>query len=88
MKNGHGSSPGEGMRYISVGLQLAVTVLIFVYGGYYLDSVKGSSPLFVAVGAFVGVVLGFYNLLKRLLPPKKSSGDVREDLDKDRTKWL
>ncbi len=78
--------------HITMGLQLAITVTAFIIGGYKLDNHYGKSPLFVSAGAFVGMGLGFYLLLKEL---KEIAREEKEDKerkacgeDKKRVKWM
>ena len=74
---------------ITIGLQLAVTMLIFVYGGHRLDLYFDKSPLFLVVGTALGMVLGFYHLLKELqvTDKKKDDGGNVEKKEEKRIKW-
>ena len=56
--------------YASEGTQLAVTLLLCFYIGYRLDAWKGTSPWFTLAGAFIGIIAGLYNFLKRYLKNK------------------
>jgi len=79
------------MAHITVGLQLAITVLVFVFGGYKLDTYYHKSPLFVALGAFIGMGIGFYSLLKELNSISRREKEKKEssgDEDKKRIKWM
>ena len=71
---------------ITIGLQLAITILIFVYAGYRLDLYYQKSPIFLLIGTAVGMCLGFYHLLKELARiNNKQNIDTEEE--KKRTKW-
>ena len=71
---------------ITIGLQLAITILIFVYAGYRLDLYYQKSPIFLLIGTAVGMCLGFYHLLKELSRiSNKQNMDTEEE--KKRTKW-
>ena len=71
---------------ITIGLQLAITILIFVYAGYRLDLYYQKSPIFLIIGTACGMCLGFYHLLKELdNENKRSSIDPEEE--KKRVKW-
>lgn len=74
---------------ITIGLQLAITMLVFVYGGHRLDLYFDKSPLFLVVGTALGMALGFYHLLKDLQAvDKKDTGDKDiEEIEKKRIKW-
>ena len=52
-------------HYASEGMQLAVTLLLGMYGGYKLDQHKHTSPWFLLIGAALGLVIGLYNFLGR-----------------------
>ncbi len=54
----------------SEGMQLAVTLLLFVGLGVWLDGKKNSSPWFTLAGSFVGIVVGLYGFLRKFI--KKS----------------
>lgn len=81
------SAAKQVLAYSSVGLQLAITLLIFVYGGYKLDRHYHSEPWFLVGGTIIGMVLGFYNLYKELSGLEKSAPGKKEDRG-TRRKWL
>ncbi|MFH1282137.1 MAG: AtpZ/AtpI family protein [bacterium] len=57
--------------HIYSGTQLAVTVLIFFFVGFWLDAKWSSSPWLSVVGAVVGFTLGIYNFIKEFYGEKK-----------------
>lgn len=61
------SSEPNAWTYASEGTQLAVTLLLGVYGGYKLDQAKNTLPWFTLAGATLGLIAGLYNFLKRFL---------------------
>jgi F0F1-type ATP synthase assembly protein I len=75
--------------HITIGLQLAITMLLFVYGGHRLDLYFDKSPLFLIVGTIIGMCLGFYHLLKDLqVDSKKDEYPKKEnEQNKKRIKW-
>jgi ATP synthase protein I len=75
------------LAYSSVGLQLAGTLLICVYAGYWIDSRYMTSPWFLLAGAAVGMIAGFYNLFKELGALEKNK-EGSEKVDDKRRKWL
>jgi len=75
------------MNYISIGLQLSITIFIFMYAGHLLDAKYTETPIFTLLGAFIGMIIGFYHLIK-LLKVKKSDEpklpkDENDENDKD-----
>jgi F0F1-type ATP synthase assembly protein I len=75
-------------QHITVGLQLAVTILIFVYGGYWLDGKFDKRPLFLAIGTVLGMTVGFYNLLKELKAIQSGNNDQDDESERKGRKWL
>ncbi len=41
-------------RYAGLGIQLAASIFLFVFGGQWLDRRLGTGALFTILGAFVG----------------------------------
>ncbi len=70
--------------HITIGIQLAITILIFVFAGNWLDQHFNKSPLFLVIGTALGMAIGFYHLLKEL-----HEGEVKEkkDDERKRIKW-
>ena len=71
------STPASGAEYAGAGLQLAVTLVVFMFFGIWLDKRLGSSPWFVIICVFVGAAAGFYSLYRKLMSPSNRSGDAR-----------
>lgn len=68
------------MRIGGVGLELAAAVGGFALFGYLLDRHYGSQPKGLLIGALLGLIGGFYNLIKTSL---RASREARE-LDQER----
>ena len=45
---------------------LLASVLIFTFLGWYIDAYNGSSPKGVLLGLTIGLIVGFYHLLKTI----------------------
>ncbi len=58
--------------YAQLGLELSVSVLIFISIGYFLDNKLSSKPWFTLSGAFLGIVSVFYILWKDFI--KRNNG--------------
>jgi len=70
--------------HVTIGLQLAITILAGVLGGNWLDNRFKTSPVFLAICTAVAMIVGFYHLMKQL------SGTVHKDGEKTevkRRKW-
>lgn len=61
-----GEDPRSLMRasgqYMGYGMAWALSVLLFLGVGAWLDSKLGTSPFLLLAGAFVGAAAGFYSL--------------------------
>ncbi len=56
------------MRLVGLGMEFAVTVVLGLAAGYYLDRWLGTKPWLLMVGVVLGGVLGLYGFLRRLTP--------------------
>lgn len=77
---GSGSDPRELFkatgRYMGFGLTWALSVLLFLGVGAWLDSRLGTGPLLLIVGAFVGAGAGFYSLYYHIvIEPRQREDD-------------
>ena len=61
------SSYAESSRYMGVGIHSALTTLLGVGGGWWLDRFTATLPLFTLVGLLAGACAGFYHLYMRLM---------------------
>lgn len=55
----------SGSEFAGIGVQFAVTIVVFAFLGVWLDQWLGTSPLFVLVMVFGGAGLGFWSMIKR-----------------------
>jgi hypothetical protein len=69
---GGGTPPGP-MRYAGLGIQLAVTLLVFVLLGQWLDRKLGTGQILTVVAAFLGFGGSMYYLIRSL--NRKDGGD-------------
>jgi len=65
------SKPPSGAEYAGAGLQLALTLVAFMFLGIWLDKRLGSSPWFVMICVFVGAGAGFYSIYRKLMGSAK-----------------
>jgi hypothetical protein len=61
--------PGSmsGAEFAGLGMQFALTVLVFVFGGVWLDRKLGTSPWLVIVCVFLGGAVGFYSMYRKAI---------------------
>jgi F0F1-type ATP synthase assembly protein I len=55
----------SGSEFAGVGIQFAVTIVVFAFLGIWLDRWLGTSPLFVLLMVFGGAGLGFWSMVRR-----------------------
>jgi F0F1-type ATP synthase assembly protein I len=63
----HTPTTPSGAEYAGAGLQLALTLVVFMFLGLWLDKRLGSSPWFVIICVFIGAAAGFYSLYRKLM---------------------
>src|SRR5215207_9996952 len=59
-----GTSVGE---FAGVGLQFAVSILVFLYLGQWLDRKLGTAPWLLIIGVFLGAGASFYSMYRKLM---------------------
>ncbi len=69
-KQGGGGSLGAG-AYAGLGLQFALSILLFLYAGQWVDKKLGTSPAFLVVGVFVGAGAAFYSMYRTLMSAQR-----------------
>jgi hypothetical protein len=68
------------MRYAGLGVQLAVSLLVFVLAGQWLDKRLGNTGIVTMVAAFVGFGGTMYSLIRTL---NRQNGSRQDGGDKD-----
>jgi len=58
-------------RYMGLGVQFGVAVILCVAGGYFIDRKLATSPLFLLMGLALGTISGFWSLYKAVYPGQK-----------------
>ena len=54
-------------QFAGVGLQFALSILVFVYVGNWLDRKLGTAPWLLLVALFVGAGGSFYSMYRKLM---------------------
>ena len=72
-----------------MGIELAVVMLIFVYGGYKLDVIFDKLPVFVCLGTAVGMGAGLYNMMRGINAMEKNTKENEEENEAEKSvKWM
>jgi F0F1-type ATP synthase assembly protein I len=61
-----GREMGEGYKYVSLGLTFALGIVFFLGIGFVLDRWLGTTPIFILIGTFLGTVLSFLVVYRKL----------------------
>ncbi len=65
-------------RHMGLGLAFALSILLFMGGGAWLDSKLGTTPFLMVLGAAVGAGAGFYSLYYHIvIEPTQRENDRR-----------
>lgn len=71
------------MRIGGVGLELAAAVGGFAFLGYLVDRHYGSQPKGLLTGAVLGLIGGFYNLIKTSLQASREARELDQEKKKE-----
>lgn len=63
--------------YIDVGIRFAVTIIVFLFLGYWIDNKFGFKPIFIVICVFLGAFVGFYNLYRTLTSNIKKNSEKK-----------
>ena len=77
-----GSDPQDVVRasgqFMGLGLTWALSVLLFMGVGAWVDSKLGTAPLLLVLGAFIGAGAGFYSLYYHIvIEPRQRENDPK-----------
>ena len=54
-------------EFAGVGLQFAVSIIVFLYLGQWLDRKLGTAPWLLIIGMFLGAGASFYSMYRKLM---------------------
>ena len=67
----------SGNDFAGAGIQFAVTLVLFIFLGSWLDKRFGTSPLFILIGVLVGGGGSFYSLYRKITSVQKADDEMR-----------
>lgn len=74
--------PGVGgidvSSFAGAGLQFALSIVLFLFLGQWIDRKLGSSPVFLLAGVFIGGGAAFYSMYRRLTAAQKADDERRQ----------
>lgn len=71
----------EASRWVSRITSVALTMVLPAVGGYFLDKYMGSGPWMLLLGAGLGLVVAFTELLGLVSPRNQKPGSSRKPPD-------
>lgn len=63
------------LSYVGLGFELALSLVLFMYAGHKLDGWLGTEPWLLMGGGLLGIAVGFYGLMRRLLKLVRPRGE-------------
>ncbi len=66
------------LRVLGIGWFLAISILLGVLGGLWLDNKLGTKPVFLIIGIFLGLAVagyGAYQMFKPFITNNQGKGD-------------
>ena len=63
--------------FAGAGLQFAISLVVFLLLGQWIDGKLGSSPLFLLAGVFLGGGAAFYSMYRKLSAAQKADDERR-----------
>jgi len=73
-----GRELGEGYKYVSLGLTFAGGIIFFLGVGFGLDRLLGTTPIFILVGTFLGTVLSFLSVYRKLQEEERRRRELKK----------
>ena len=62
-----------------MGLQFAISVVLFLLAGQWLDRKLGTAPLFLMLFVFVGAGASFYSIYRKLMEQQRREDEARKN---------
>ncbi len=73
------SSLGTVGRFAGLGFQLVASILLFLYGGQWVDRRLGTDPLFLYGGVFTGAAAAIYSMYRSLMAEQRREEAERKE---------
>ena len=65
-------------EFAGVGLQFAAAIIVFLFGGQWLDRKLGTDPWFLIIGVFTGASAAFYSMYRKLMKAQAREDAARQ----------
>ena len=65
--------------YIDIGFRFALTIVVFLFLGLWIDNKTGLKPVFLIIGVFFGAGTGFYSMYKSIMYHQKKEYERKKE---------
>ncbi len=72
------SDPINVGSFAGAGLQFAISIVLFLFIGQWIDKKLGTSPAFLIAGVFLGGAAAFYSMYRKLAAAQKADDERRK----------
>lgn len=69
----------SGAEFAGIGVQFALTLLVFAFAGIWLDEHLHTSPWLLLVCVFTGGAGGFYSMYRRVMAAQRRDAQMRAE---------
>lgn len=69
----HRGSAASGAEFAGIGLQFALTIVVFVFAGIWLDRRLGTTPWLLLLCVFAGAGGGFFSMYRRVTAAQRGA---------------
>ncbi|MEY4609654.1 MAG: hypothetical protein RL625_1871 [Gemmatimonadota bacterium] len=76
------SALGSVGRFAGLGFQLVASILLFLYGGQWVDRRLGTDPLFLLLGVFIGAAAAIYSMYRSLMAQQRQDEAAQHPKEK------
>ena len=73
-EQGHTRAPVSGAEFAGMGAAFAITILIGLFAGQWLDRKLGTTPIITIGGLFIAAAAAFYGMYRKLVLRQRGSG--------------
>ncbi len=80
-----GGSFGAAGKYAGLGLQFALSILLFLYIGQWVDRKLGTDGPFLILGVFIGAGAAFYSMYRSLMSDQRREDAAKQEQTKRET---
>lgn len=66
-------------KYSDLGIRFALSIVIFLFIGKWLDRQLGTMPLFLVLGVLLGASAGLFTIYRTVFPPNQKHKSANDE---------